>query len=76
VFTEHPRNSQIRSWRETLGYSLNDFAARADVTPSFLSRLERGERCLTLGVAARILRAFGAVGIQSDRPGFDVQDRP
>jgi transcriptional regulator with XRE-family HTH domain len=45
-----------------LGLRLEDLARKTGYDISYLSRLEKGERRLTLSVAARLLEAFQSRG--------------
>ena len=60
--------SDLRAFREALGLSLEDLAARTSFSVAYLSRLERGERRLTLSVAARILAAMRQDRSESPTP--------
>jgi transcriptional regulator with XRE-family HTH domain len=52
--------SKIRTLRKSYGLNLNDLAAKADISTSYLSQLERGEK---EGVSADILfRIANALG--------------
>ena len=48
----------IRVWREYRGLSRKELAARADISPTYLARLERGERRGTLRVLLRLAEAL------------------
>ncbi len=52
------RQTEIRAWREALGLRLEDLAERTGFAVSYLSRIETGERRLTLPVAAKLLDAL------------------
>ena len=49
----------IRFERERLKITANDLAAQTDITPSSLSRTERGQRMLDLDEADRLARKLG-----------------
>lgn len=49
----------LRAWRERHGFKLEEVADLAGVSPSYLSRLERGERRLRPFDRLRIARALG-----------------
>lgn len=49
----------IRKLRKLQGISQQDLAARADITPSFLSLVEKEKRRPSLVVTARIAEALG-----------------
>ncbi len=48
----------IRVWREYRGLSRKELAARAHISPTYLARLERGERRGTLRVLLRLAEAL------------------
>jgi transcriptional regulator with XRE-family HTH domain len=50
--------TRLRSLRTTLGLSLNDLAARADLSPSTISRIETGNRTISLDVLVPLARAL------------------
>ncbi|GAA2364872.1 helix-turn-helix domain-containing protein [Streptomyces carpaticus] len=52
--------SLIRQLRERHGYGLRRFAAAIDLSPSYLSRIERGQRNPAPEVATRIVRELGS----------------
>ena len=52
------RRSELRSLREALGLTLDDVSVRSGYSPAYLSRLESGERALTLSVAAKLLEVY------------------
>lgn len=49
---------RFRERRQELGWSLADLAVRADVHRSTVHMVERGQRGITLGVAARVARSM------------------
>lgn len=49
---------RFRERRKELGWSLADLATRADVHRSTVHMVERGQRGVTLAVAARLARAL------------------
>lgn len=54
--------ARLRAVRQSLGWSLDDLAKRANVGPSTISRIETGNRALSLDVLVPLARALG-VGI-------------
>jgi len=46
---------RLRRWRKTAGLRLFQVAATLGITEAYLSRLERGERSPSLGLAVKIL---------------------
>jgi transcriptional regulator with XRE-family HTH domain len=51
--------NRIRELRKARDWSLESLAERMDMSPSFVSRIERGERNLTLKQMDAFARAFG-----------------
>ncbi len=51
--------ARLRAIRRSLGWSLDDLAERANVGPSTISRLETGNRALSLDVLVPLARALG-----------------
>lgn len=49
----------LRALRELRGYSLSEIAARVGVSVPHLSRVERGERDMAAGTAAKIAEVLG-----------------
>jgi len=47
---EHLVRTRLRSLRTTLGLSLDDLAARTNLSPSTISRIETGKRSISLDV--------------------------
>ena len=69
---------RLRSQRNSLGLSLDDLAARVHLSPSTISRIETGNRTLSLDVLVPLARALG-VGLDAllEMPGDeDVIIRP
>lgn len=63
------RPNYIRSWRHHRGLTLEDVAARIDMTPGHLSMLERGQRSYvqeTLEAVAAALRTDAASLLMGD----------
>jgi transcriptional regulator with XRE-family HTH domain len=56
-YTEYTNG--IRAWRQRHGVTLEETADLAGFSPSYLSRIERGERDLRPFVRLRIARALG-----------------
>lgn len=54
----HRPTTDLRAWREVLGLRLEDLAERTGFAISYLSRIETGERRLTLPIAAKLLDAL------------------
>jgi transcriptional regulator with XRE-family HTH domain len=50
--------TRLRSLRTTLGYSLDELAARTHLSPSTISRLETGKRSLSLDVVIPLAQAL------------------
>jgi transcriptional regulator with XRE-family HTH domain len=61
--TEQPRPPVVlpplRAVREARGMSIREVARRADLDPTFLSRVERGEERLSVRSLARVARVLG-----------------
>lgn len=60
--TEHNAKeigTRIRSQRETLGYSREKLAELSEISNSFLSDIERGERGFSVALLARISKVLG-----------------
>lgn len=51
--------ARLRAVRQSLGWSLDDLAERANVGPSTISRIETGNRTLSLDVLVPLARALG-----------------
>lgn len=51
--------ARLRAIRQSLGWSLDDLAERASVGPSTISRIETGNRALSLDVLVPLARALG-----------------
>lgn len=49
----------LRAVREAHGLGLREVAARAEIDPAHLSRVERGERALSLDALLRLARVLG-----------------
>jgi transcriptional regulator with XRE-family HTH domain len=70
--------TRLRSLRTTLGLSLDEVAARTNLSPSTISRVETGKRTISLDVLLPLARALevdldGLLDVQSDD---DVVIRP
>jgi transcriptional regulator with XRE-family HTH domain len=50
--------TRLRSLRQTLGLSLDELAARANLSPSTISRVETGKRTISLDVLLPLARAL------------------
>lgn len=55
---EHLVRTRLRSLRTTLGLSLDDLAARTNLSPSTISRIETGKRTISLDVLVPLARAL------------------
>jgi transcriptional regulator with XRE-family HTH domain len=55
---ERLARTRLRSIRTTLGYSLDDLAARTHLSPSTISRVETGKRTLSLDVLVPLASAL------------------
>jgi DNA-binding XRE family transcriptional regulator len=55
---EQAVRTRLRSLRNTLGLSLDELAARANLSPSTISRLETGKRTISLDVLLPLARAL------------------
>lgn len=58
VLLVQPDGPEIRRQREQRGYGLRRFAKAAQIHPTYLSRIERGERNPQPEVMARIARVL------------------
>jgi transcriptional regulator with XRE-family HTH domain len=75
---EHLVRSRLRSLRHTLGLSLDELAARTNLSPSTISRVETGKRTISLDV---LLPLAAALQVDLDalldvRTDTDVVIRP
>jgi transcriptional regulator with XRE-family HTH domain len=70
--------TRLRSLRTTAGLSLQDVAARADLSPSTISRVETGKRAISLDVLVPLARALqvGLDALLDVRDDDDVVIRP
>lgn len=50
--------------RESRGLTLRQLAAEVDLSPGFVSRLERGQRPVTAAIAARLAGKLGTTVLQ------------
>ena len=70
---------RLRSLRQSLGWSLDDLAERAALSPSTISRIETGKRTISLDVLVPLARAMH-VDLESllddGTPDADVVIRP
>ena len=55
---EHVVRTRLRSLRHTLGLSLDDLGARANISPSTISRIETGKRTISLDVLLPLANAL------------------
>lgn len=58
VEIEHVVRTRLRSLRTTLGLSLDDLAARTNLSSSTISRIETGKRTISLDVLLPLARAL------------------
>jgi transcriptional regulator with XRE-family HTH domain len=64
--------SRLRSLRTTLGYSLEELAARTNLSPSTISRVETGKRTLGLDVLVPLAQALHvSLDVLFEVPGDD-----
>lgn len=64
--------SRLRSLRLTLGYSLDDLAARSHLSASTISRIETGKRTLSLDVLVPLAQALQvSLDVLFEAPGDD-----
>ena len=54
-------STQMRAERERLGYSREQIAERAHISPRYLAAIELGEKIPKADVMVRIIRAMGAI---------------
>jgi transcriptional regulator with XRE-family HTH domain len=55
---EHLVRTRLRSLRTTLGLSLDDLAARTNLSPSTISRVETGKRTISLDILLPLAQAL------------------
>jgi transcriptional regulator with XRE-family HTH domain len=55
---EHVVRTRLRTLRTTLGLSLDELAARTNLSPSTISRIETGKRTISLDVLVPLARAL------------------
>lgn len=55
---EHVVRTRLRSLRNTMGLSLDDLGARANISPSTISRIETGKRTISLDVLLPLANAL------------------
>lgn len=48
----------IRKYRESRGYSQEQFAKLCNISRAYYGRVERGEHCITLEICSRISEAL------------------
>jgi transcriptional regulator with XRE-family HTH domain len=72
--------TRLRSLRNTLGLSLDELAARTNLSPSTISRVETGKRTISLDILLPLARALQvdlsaivARRTRGDRPGRRVR---
>ncbi|MBD5513700.1 MAG: helix-turn-helix transcriptional regulator [Lachnospiraceae bacterium] len=51
--------NNLRKFRESKGYSQDDFAALCNISRAYYGRIERGEHSITLDRCALIAQALG-----------------
>ena len=49
----------IRNFRESQGYSQNDFAEECQISRAYYGRIERGEHSITLDTCEKIAKTLG-----------------
>lgn len=49
----------IRFYRETQGYTQNDFAEECQISRAYYGRIERGEHSITLETCEKIAKTLG-----------------
>lgn len=54
-------STQMRAERERLGYSREQIAERAHISPRYLAAIELGEKIPKADVMVRIIRAMGGI---------------
>lgn len=59
---ERAFGSVVREHRERLALSQEELAFRADLHRTYISMLERGERCPSLGTIVKLAKALGTRG--------------
>ena len=74
VFLVQPDGREIRRQRELRGYGLRGFAKAANISHSYLSRIERGERHPQPEVMARIAKALGREIVDIKRHATERND--
>ena len=69
---ERLARSRLRSLRTTMGYSLDELAARTNLSPSTISRVETGKRTLGLDVLVPLANALQvSLDVLFEVPGDD-----
>lgn len=63
------RVSRLRQWRDSKGFTLDEVSGLCGLSPTYLSRLERGERKLGPDKKVEISRRLGAKVIDL----FDIE---
>lgn len=58
-FSEEVFGQRIRRLRQDMGISMENMAAKLDVTTNYLGKIERGMRCPSLGFVIRLSRILG-----------------
>ena len=58
---ENAVRTRLRSLRNTLGLSLDELAARTNLSPSTISRVETGKRTISLDILLPLARALQAL---------------
>lgn len=56
---EQITRARLRAWRTRLGWSLDELAARSNLSASTISRIETGKRTISLDVLVPLARAMG-----------------
>ncbi|QGG94268.1 helix-turn-helix domain-containing protein [Actinomarinicola tropica] len=75
---EHLVRTRLRSLRQTMGLSLDELAARTNLSPSTISRIETGKRTISLDVLLPLATALqvGLDALLDVRADDDVVIRP
>ncbi|MFS3127737.1 helix-turn-helix domain-containing protein [Nocardioides sp. Bht2] len=78
VDLEHLVRTRLRSLRTTLGLSLDDLAARTNLSPSTISRIETGKRAVSLDVLVPLAAGLqvGLDALLDASDNHDVVIRP
>lgn len=64
----------LRAVREAQGFSLRDTAARAEIDPGHLSRVERGDASLSLAALHRLALVLGLTELARHLDLYESED--